>query len=102
MQSYKDVCGSEKMVWFDVRPQECKKFLKWAKSLGCAWMSGKEIKLEHKERFFHACMYNDGKICFVPLFAWFSNQAVDVPKYSFREYKNGIIRRLDVSLRHLK
>ena len=38
MQNYKEVCGNEECVWFEIKPSEGKKFLKWAKELGCIWL----------------------------------------------------------------
>ena len=43
MQNYKDVCGNEENVWFEISETEGQEFLQWAKDLGCSWLNGNEI-----------------------------------------------------------
>ena len=51
--TYKDVCGSESCVWFELldMKKEGRKFLQWAKDLGCVWLN------RVKERTFSICLF---------------------------------------------
>lgn len=86
MQNYKDVCGNNKMVWFEIKPRQGKAFLVWAKSLGCVWMDGKDIRGNERVDFFHLSIDDEGKVAFVPAFAWISASSKNVPKYDFGQY----------------
>ena len=52
MQNYKEVCGKDECVWFEIQGNEGKKFLKWAKDLGCIWLNGEEIEPQKGADFF--------------------------------------------------
>ena len=73
MQNYKDVCGG-KEVWFEIKPRQGKRFLKWAKSLGCVWINGDEIEPNKGADFFHFSIDSNGKLAYVPIFAWVSKK----------------------------
>ena len=81
MQNFKDVCGSNKSVWFEIQPNESKKFLKWAKDLGCKWIDGKEIDVNQKVAFFHFSITKDGELAYVPAIAWVKE------KHKFNHYE---------------
>ncbi len=87
--TYKEVCGSESNVWFEIDPKKGKQFLKWAKSIGCVWLNGEEIKPRKGASFFHFSVHSDGKLANVPMFAWVAKQFADVTKYYFPEYIKG-------------
>ena len=74
MQYYKNLCGKDKMVWLEVKPKDRKKFLKWAKFLGCVWGNGKEINPKEIVEFNHFSISDDGKLHIVPVSAWASKQ----------------------------
>lgn len=80
MQSVKELCGKEQMVWFEVQPKDFKKFLKWAKGLGCKRSNGREIDENEKVNFFHFCISKDNELSYVPIFAWVKN------KHKFKHY----------------
>lgn len=87
--TYKEVCGKESRVWFEIDPKKGKQFLKWAKSIGCVWLNGEEIKPRKGASFFHFSIHSDGKLANVAMFAWVAKQFEDVPKYYFPEYIKG-------------
>lgn len=91
MQNYKEVCGDKKYVWFEVSPSEGKKFLKWAKDLGCAWSNGEEVKPENGADFFHFSIRSDGTLAYVDMIAWFSKHPKfeSADRYVFSEYIKG-------------
>ena len=91
MQNYKDVCGNKECVWFEIKPSEGKKFLKWAKDLGCVWLNGEEIEPEKGADFFHFSIHNDGKLANVAMFVWFAKHPKfeNVKRYMFCEYIKG-------------
>ena len=74
MQNYKEVCCGYKEVWFEIQLGERKKFLKWAKSLGCVWLDGTEIDPFEEIKFTHFSVDIDGKLGIVPISAWVSKQ----------------------------
>ena len=88
MQNYKDVCGGKESVWFEIKPTEGKKFLKWAKDLGCVWVNGEEIEVEKGSDFFHLSIDRNGNLANVPISAWVSKQLEfkNVDRYVFSEY----------------
>ena len=88
MQNYLDVCGTNEMVWFEIQPKEGKEFLRWAKSLGCVWINGKEINPKDTTTFFHLSISDDGTLANVPMFAWLAKKYENVPKYNFSDFKN--------------
>ncbi len=89
MQTYKEVCGTESRVWFEIKPKERKEFLKWAKALGCKWLNGTEINPRKGADFLHLSIHNDGSLANVAMYAWVAKQFEKVPKYMFCEYKQG-------------
>ena len=74
MQNYKILCGNNQMVWLEIQPKDEKKFLMWAKSLGCVWSNGEEINPQKSVGFIHFSICGDGKLGIVPIFAWVSEQ----------------------------
>ena len=90
MQNFKEVCGNNKSVWFEMELNEGKKFLKWAKDLGCVWANGEQIEPEKGVDFFHLSISNDGKLAYVLISAWVSRAGndKDVKKTSFSLFKN--------------
>ena len=76
MQNYKNLCGNDQMVWLEIQPKDEKKFLKWAKSLGCVWSNGDEINPKKSVEFIHFSISSDGNLSIVPTFAWVSNKNV--------------------------
>ena len=92
MQNYKEVCGGKEAVWFEINSNEGKKFLKWAKDLGCVWISGKEIEPQNGADFLHFSMRSDGTLAYVDMLVWFSNapKYEDVERFVFGEYLKGI------------
>ena len=88
MQNFKDVCGNKKSVWFEIKPTEGKKFLKWAKDLGCVWVNDEEIEPSKGAEFFHFSIDRDGKLANVPISAWVSKQLEfkNVDRYVFSGY----------------
>ncbi len=91
MQNYKEVCGDKECVWFEIEPNEGKEFLKWAKDLGCIWLSGEEIKPEKGANFFHFSIYSDGRLANVAMFVWFSKDPKfkNIERYTFSEFLKG-------------
>ncbi len=91
MQSYKEVCGKEECVWFEIKPKEGKKFLKWAKSLGCVWTNGEKINPRKGAKFFHLSIHADGTLANVPMFAWVVKHPKfeNIKRYMFCEFIKG-------------
>lgn len=91
MQNYKEVCGYEKMIWFEIKTNEYKKFLNWAKSLGCVWINGDEINVKEKITSFHYSITQQGILAKVPLFSWCSKtgQFDHIKRYMFCEFIKG-------------
>lgn len=85
---YKDVCAGENEVWFRLsdREKEGKIFLKWAKELGCVWISGKEIDPQNDTCFFTLSISSDGKLSNVPAMAIASRQYKTVKRVDFNIY----------------
>ena len=92
MQNYKDVCGNCEEVWFEVEPIKHKKFLEWAKGLGCVWLSGTPINPCEKVNFTHFAISSEGKLGFVPMSLWLSKQPEfkNITRYNFCEFIKGI------------
>lgn len=88
MQNYKEILGGEEEVWFQLRENECEKFLQWAKILGCVWCNGKEIQPHTELTSFHYTISTTGKLARIPLFAWFSKtgQFDRIKRYMFCEF----------------
>ncbi|MBR7186350.1 MAG: hypothetical protein IKD43_02545 [Clostridia bacterium] len=88
MQNYKEVCGDKECVWFEIEPSEGKKFLKWAKVLGCVWLSGEEINPEKGADFCHFSIHNDGKLANIAMSVWFAKHPKfeNIDRYVFNEY----------------
>ncbi len=88
MQNFKDVCGNKKSVWFEIKPSESKKFLKWAKDLGCVWINGEEIEPSKGAEFFHFSIDSNGKLANVPISAWVSKQPEfkNIERYIFADF----------------
>ena len=80
MQSVKELCGKEQMVWFEVQPKDFKRFLKWAKGLGCKWANGREIDENEQVNFFHFCISKESKLSYIPIFSWVKD------KHKFKHY----------------
>ena len=98
MQNYKEVCGNEQELWFEVQDNERNSFLQWAKALGCVWINGKEIdpnEQNNSQSFFHAIFFyaitDNGKLARIPAFAWFekNGQFDSVKRYMFCEFIQG-------------
>lgn len=89
--TYKDVVGEEESVWFCLRDmkREGKKFLQWAKDLGCVWMNGEEIEPRKGVNFFHIAMYKDGKLANVGMFAFMNPKYKDCKRIVFADYIKG-------------
>ncbi|MBQ7224410.1 MAG: hypothetical protein IJX06_02515 [Clostridia bacterium] len=87
--SYKDVCGDDDRVWFSISDRDSKKFMKWAKGLGCKWVSGEEINPRKHRAGRHMSIRRDGGIAFVAYFVWFAPQMREIKKYKFDEYLKG-------------
>lgn len=90
--TYKDVCGSESCVWFELSDmkKEGRKFLQWAKDIGCVWLNGEEINPHKGTDFFHLAIHSDGKLANVAMFAWIAPQYANVRKVKFSEYKKSL------------
>ena len=89
MQNYKEVCGNDKEIWFKLNKlSEGKKFLKWAKSLGCVWINGDEIDVKEKTTSFHYSITSQGILAKIPLFAWCTKtgQFDYIKRYNFCEF----------------
>ncbi|MBQ3234782.1 MAG: hypothetical protein IJA97_01315 [Clostridia bacterium] len=88
MQNFKDVCGQESVVWFEVQPSDCEKFLKWAKDLGCVWLSGTKINFREPIKFTHFSINNEGKLGIIPISTWASKQTEfqNIKRYEFCEF----------------
>ena len=73
--TYKEVCGNEPCVWFSLTDmkKEGRKFLQWAKDIGCVWLNGEEINPRN-----------------VAMFAWLAPQYANVKKVKFSEYNKTI------------
>ena len=86
--NYKDVCGSQESVWFELsdKKEEGRRFLQWAKELGCVWMNGEEIDPKGGTDFFTLCIARDGKLYNVPAMLKVSKQSVGVKRINFGEY----------------
>ena len=91
MQNYKAVCGNEEEVWFETQPNEGKKFLQWAKNLGCVWLSKREIDPDEPITTLHYSIRQNGILTKIPLFAWFAKngQFDNVKRYMFCEFIQG-------------
>ena len=89
MQTYKDVCGDKKHVWFELSENEGQAFLQWAKDLGCSWLNGNEIIPENGTESRHFSIHNDGKLAYVAMFIWTDKRTEHETRYSFSEYIKG-------------
>lgn len=89
MQNYKDVCGNEEKVWFEISETEGQEFLQWAKDLGCSWLNGNEIIPENGTDGRHFSIHNDGKLAHVAMFIWTDKRTENIIRYSFSEYMKG-------------
>ena len=89
MQTYKDVCGEKRRVWFEISENEGQVFLQWAKDLGCTWLSGSEIIPENGTESRHFSIHNDGKLAYVAMFIWTDRRTAHETRYSFSEYIKG-------------
>lgn len=91
MQNFNEVCGSDSIVWFEMQPNEREKFLKWAKDLGCVWLSETIINPSEQINFTHFSISSQGKLGIVPMVTWASKQPEfqNVKKYVFREFVKG-------------
>ena len=91
MKSYKDVCGVDSCVWFEISPKEGKKFLKWAKELGCVWVNGEIIEPRKGTDFFHFSIHTDGTLANVAMFVWVAKHEkfANIKRYVFSEYIKG-------------
>lgn len=88
MQNFKEVCGKNKSVWFEIELIEGKKFLKWTKDLGCVWANGEEIEPNKGSEFFHLSISNDGKLSYVPISAWVAKgpEFKNIKRYVFADF----------------
>lgn len=70
--TYKDVCKDEDCIWFEVgmRLRDRVVFFKWAKALGCVWLSGTEIHPFTGTGGPYISMHSDGKLAYVGMWAW--------------------------------
>ncbi len=86
--TYKDVCGKEPCVWFEISDlkKEGRKFLQWAKNIGCVWMNGDEIEPKKGADFFHFSIHEDGKLANVAMFTWVARQYANVKRVKFSDY----------------
>ena len=89
MQTYKDVCGNEEKIFFEIDPEGGGEFLKWAKEIGCVWLNGEEIDTQGRVDFFHLSTHSDGRLAYVSMMVWFSEQFSNVKRYYFPEYIKG-------------
>ena len=88
--TYKDVLGDYDCIWFELRDMfwEGRKFLKWAKRLGCRWLSGAEIQPFGGTNFFHVAMHADGTLGYVSMYAFMARHYgnKDIPIIQFQAY----------------
>ena len=91
MQNYKEVCGKDECVWFEIQGNEGKKFLKWAKDLGCIWFNGEEIEPQKGADFFHFSIHSDGKLAYVSMMVWTTKHEkfANIKRYMFCQYLQG-------------
>ena len=96
MQNYKEVCGKDECVWFEIQGNEGKKFLKWAKDLGCVWLSGEEINPRKGASFFHFSIHSDGKLAYVSMMVWATKHEkfANIKRYMFCEYVKAVKNKL--------
>ena len=89
MQNLKELLGTSESVWFEIEPSKQKRFLQWAKDLGCVWLNGKEINPCEKVEFFHFSIDKNGILGIVPAFAWANKN----PKLkSIKRYTSDILK----------
>ncbi len=69
--NFKDVCGEAESVWFVLsdKRKEGRRFLKWAKELGCVWLNGREIEPNGGTEFFVLSISSRGTLANVPAMA---------------------------------
>jgi hypothetical protein len=91
MQNYKEVCGKDECVWFEIQGDEGKNFLKWAKDLGYIWLNGEEIEPQKGADFFHFSIHSDGKLAYVSMMVWATKHEkfANIKRYMFCEYIQG-------------
>ena len=82
-KKYLSVLGGKQAVWFNVKLKDGKKFLKWAKSLGCVWFNGEEIKEMETTKFFTIELNSLGVIGYVPNFCKVNPQFKDIERINF-------------------
>ena len=93
MQYNKNMCEKDKMKLVEIQPKDGKKFLKWAKVIGCVWSNGDEINPKEGVGFTHFYIDEERKLYIVPISAWVSKQPKfkNVKKYVFNyREENGI------------
>ena len=66
----KEELSKENSIWFEVRSEDRKEFLKYAKENGCKWLNGDEIDLEKDHCGPHMGISKKLSLAFVPYFAW--------------------------------
>ncbi len=91
---YKDVCGTENAVWFCLsNKREGRRFLQWAKELGCVWLNGDEIEPSKGTDFFTLCITKEGKIGNVSAMALPSEQFQQVKRVRFADYYTALKKK---------
>ena len=86
-KNYQQVCGGEKSIWFLVEFSDGKRFLQWAKDLGCVWIGGKKINPNKKTQFLTIAMNSDGTIANVPAFCHCVKELKNVKRVNFSDIK---------------
>ena len=92
MQNFKDVCGNYDEAWFEMEPAENKKFLEWAKNLGCVWSNGDEINPTEKTNCIYLAINSEGKLRTIPILQWSSKKpsSKNIKRYVYREFIKNI------------
>lgn len=85
MTTVKDLLENNESVWFDIREQDFRSFLQYARDNGCTWMDGSKIDVETNNCDYHMGINNEMKLGFVSMWCWFSGASNTPKKISFKD-----------------
>lgn len=97
--NYKDVCEEE--IWFILsnKKKEGRRFLEWAKELGCVWLNGSEIEPKKGLDFPVVAINPNRKLGYVPAMAMAAKQFKGIKRVNFKNVYKALKKKKESSLR---